>query len=275
MSTVTAGMKGLARLYHYQRLVPDRLVYLLASNSIYLSDTKSFNDPWDCRPCFDLTRLEEPAFYERQVQWFQRIDRERNTLLPAAQLEERSRRLRDDRKFLEHCIRQTAGIEADIQKRYRVYCLTTKPADTLMWSHYAKNHTGICLQFRCDNAVLSGALNVIYCETYPLLDLADSNAETVLMPLLAKAKVWTYEDEYRLIAQEKSAPLTSDSLITQNNLLKLPNGALTSIIVGCMAPRSDREAIVEIVKGSDHRIDLQETRRMPNHYSLTVGPLTL
>jgi hypothetical protein len=47
-----------------------------------------------------------------------------------------------------------------------------------MWSHYAENHKGICLEFRCDNAVISSALQVEYRDAYPLIDLADNNPET-------------------------------------------------------------------------------------------------
>ncbi|HTR11787.1 MAG TPA: hypothetical protein VMI72_00685 [Roseiarcus sp.] len=111
-------MNHVARLYHYQRFVPDWLTQQLKTNSVYFSNTKGFNDPWDCHPCFDLTRLDEPAFYERQVQWFQRVDKERNTHLSAQKLEERASRLRHDRAFLERCIRQMVGLEADIQRRY-------------------------------------------------------------------------------------------------------------------------------------------------------------
>lgn len=94
-----------------------------------------------------------------------------------------------------------------------------------------------------------------------------------MLPLLAKAKDWSYEGEYRLIAQEESAALNRDRLITKNNLLGLPDDVLTSIIVGCAAPRSTREAVAEIVKRSGHRIELQEARAY--HYSLTIGGLTL
>lgn len=275
MSTITAGMNRVTTLYHYQCFDPDRIRKQLESNCIYLSNTKGFNDPWDCRPCFDLNRLDEPAFYERQVQWFRQVDRIHNTHLSETELQVRACRLQDDRAFLEHCIRQMVGIETDIQKRYRVYCLTTKPTDTLMWSHYAENHTGICLEFRCDNAVFSGALKVVYYEAYPLLDLADNDHKTILLPLLAKAKDWAYEDEYRLIAQEESAALNCQSLITKNNFLTLPDDVLTSIIVGCVAPQSTRKAVVEIVKTSRHRIELREARRVPNHYSLTIENLTL
>jgi hypothetical protein len=166
-------------------------------------------------------------------------------------------------------------LDSDIQRRYRVYCLATEPANTLMWSHYAEKHTGICLEYRCDDGVFSTALKVVYCETYPRLDLADDNPDTLLLPLLTKAEDWSYEDEYRLIAQEESEALNHRSLITKNNRLKLPDGALTSIIVGCLAPLSTGEAVVEIVKSSGHPIELQEARRASNHYSLTVGGLTL
>jgi hypothetical protein len=274
METRDAGMNRIRFLYNYQRFDAGRLERLLVTNSIYLSDTKRFNDPWDCRPCFDLTRLDDPAFYQRQVEYFERIDRKHNTHLSESEHQQRAARLRSDRAFLEHCIYQMSGIESEIQKRYRVYCLTTKPADTLMWSHYAENHTGICLEFGCANDVLSSALQVVYCETYPPLDLADDDRQTVLLPLITKAKAWEYEEEYRLIAQEEVEALNRESLITRNNLLLLPDGALTSIIVGCVAPEATREAVRDIVRRSGRNLDLKHAVRVPNHYSLTIEDMT-
>lgn len=34
-----------------------------------------------------------------------------------------------------------------IQKEIGVYCLTTVPDSILMWSHYANNHKGVCLEY--------------------------------------------------------------------------------------------------------------------------------
>ncbi|MBR0868211.1 DUF2971 domain-containing protein [Bradyrhizobium sp. YCK136] len=274
MRTVTAAMNRIQFLYNYQRFDAGRLERLLATNSLYLSDTKGFNDPWDCRPCYDLTRLDDPAFYERQVQFFEHVDRKRNTHLSDAEHRERADRLRKDRAFLEYCIYQMSGMESEIQKLYRVYCLTTKPADTLMWSHYAQNHTGICLEFGCANDVLSSALKVVYCETYPPLDLADNDAQTILLPLIAKAKAWEYEDEYRLIAQEEAEALSRESLITKSNLLLLPDGALTSIIIGCVASDAACGAVRDIVRRSGRKIGLKQAERVPNHYSLTIKDVT-
>lgn len=271
MAMATAVTNRIRRLFHYQRYDSDRLRQLLESNCVYLSDTKDFNDPWDCRPCFDLSQLDGPVFYERQVRWFEQIGRRQNRGMSDEELRARTEKLRADRPLLEWSIRQMAGIDTEIQKRYRVYCLTTKPADTLMWSHYARNHTGICLEFHCRNDVFSSALQVAYCEGYPLLDLADDSDETVLLPLITKAKVWAYEDEYRLIAQEKSQAFGGASLITNDNFLALPDGALLSVVVGCVAPESTVDAIRSIVQQSGQKVAVRRTVRAQNRYELAVS----
>jgi hypothetical protein len=122
--------------------------------------------------------------------------------------------------------------------------------------------------------VLGSALQVVYCETYPPLDLADDDRQTVLLPLITKAKAWEYEEEYRLIAQEEAEALNRESLITRNNLLLLPDGALTSIIVGCVAPEAMREAVRDIVRRSGRNLDLKYAMRVPNHYSLIIEDMT-
>jgi len=49
----------------------------------------------------------------------------------------------------------------------RLYCLTPDPCSTLMWSHYADNHRGICLEFDTTNPLFSDALEVAYRSEYP------------------------------------------------------------------------------------------------------------
>lgn len=151
-------------------------------------------------------------------------------------------RLRADRAFLESQIAQMTGIEHEIHKRHRVYCLTTKPDCSLMWAHYAGSHCGVCLEFSVRNDVMASALKIEYCDAYPSLNFAEDGMEN-LLPLITKSNDWAYEDEYRLIAQERSAANTGGTLMTDNNFLALPSGILKAVIVGCMMSESDREAI--------------------------------
>jgi hypothetical protein len=63
--------------------------------------------------CYDLTRLDNPAFYKRQVEFFERIDRKINSHLFDAAHRERAARLRTDRALLEYFIYQMSGMETE------------------------------------------------------------------------------------------------------------------------------------------------------------------
>jgi len=273
----TAADNKIVHLYHYQAFDvetdtdSDRLSDILKTNRIYLSNPKGFNDPWDCRPCFDTTQLDDPAFYERQVNFFEQCDRKRNNL-SELEYQERSSKLRSNKNFLADLIHQMLGIENDIHKRYRVYCLTTDPYNVLMWSHYAKNHSGISLEFLFNQDMLVRTLQVAYFDTYPILDLADNNRETALLPLTAKSKEWNYEKEYRIIAEEEAHALSKETLITKENYLTLPEDALSAIIMGCVASEKTRSRIRDIVAqhSSKKPIFLKEAIRVPNQYRLSI-----
>ena len=273
MEIVTAASRRIERLYHYQRFDRSRLEELLRTRSIFLSDASRFNDPWDCKPYFDFTRLDDPVFYERQVHWFDRVARKNTAYLSNEEFRRRAARLRSDRPFLERMIHDMATVSDEMERRYRVYCLTTNPTSTLMWSHYAQNHTGICLGFRCRNHVFGSAFRVEYSETFPLIDVADDGMEASLLPFLAKSAGWSYEEEYRLIAQEEAAMNADDTLITRSNMLPIPEGALACIVVGCLMLESEREVVRRLIQEHAQGVQLQQAVRVPNHYQLTLETL--
>ena len=273
MEIVTAESRRIECLYHYQRFDCSRLEEFLRTSSIFLSDASRFNDPWDCKPYFDFTRLDDPVFYERQVQWFDRVARKNTAYLSEEEFRRRAARLRSDRPFLERMIHDMATVSDAMQQQYRLYCLTTISTSTVMWSHYAQNHTGICLGFRCCNHVFGSAIRVEYLETFPLIDLADDSMEASLLPFLAKSADWSYEDEYRLIAQEEAEMTADDTLITRNNVLPIPEGALACIILGCQMVESERQVVRRLIQEHAQGVQLQQAVRVPNHYQLTLETL--
>ena len=85
------------------------------------------------------------------------------------------------------------GMVGEINRIYRVYCLSTKADSTLMWSHYTNDHQGICLEFACDNIVFGSAIQIQYSREYPLLDFAiDGQDPLGMLPLFVKSDVWSY-----------------------------------------------------------------------------------
>src|SRR5579872_1864775 len=145
MQTVNAAALKIASLHHYQRYKPEWLEQILNDNRLYFSDPRNFNDPWDFRPNFASDILDNPVVYERHAQWFEAVSRKHAPHLPEAEHLRRAARIRKDRPFLEKMITDfSAGMAQAAGDRYRVYCVSTKPDNTLMWSHYAGSHAGVC-----------------------------------------------------------------------------------------------------------------------------------
>ena len=86
MKTKTAAELHIERLYHYQGFDrPERLARIFTEGTIYFSKPRDFNDPWDCRPFFNKSELDDPEEHERIVRWFVDCDRTRNTSLSEAE----------------------------------------------------------------------------------------------------------------------------------------------------------------------------------------------
>ena len=111
-----------------------------------------------------------------------------------------------------------------------------------MWSHYANDHKGICLEFANDNPLIKHARPVHYKNDYPewtpqnFVLNTDAN---VLELVLTKAMDWSYEREWRIIASGLDGPMK----LYNENFVKLPPGALSAIIIGCENAKIIRKSI--------------------------------
>jgi hypothetical protein len=126
-------------------------------------------------------------------------------------------------------------------KELRVFCLTEVNDNILMWSHYADKHKGFCIEFeRSDHNFLAGesCVPVFYPEddqlpTYKPLDLL--KPESFAGIATTKAKLWSYELEWRMISREKG-----------NRPYALP-GDITAIIFGERMNEKHRQTIKNIL----------------------------
>lgn len=265
-----ASTKGVTALFHYCAFHPDRFEDLIANNRIYLSSTANFNDPWDCRPCFDASQVSDPDYADRLVGYLYDAARKQTPHIPEEVHRVRAMQIRTSEDAMRAVIARMSDMDAEIKKRYRIFCLTTKPSNILMWSHYASNHQGICIEFSCENYVFSGAFKMQYMEKYPLFDITDYSLDCILRPLVTKSDAWAYEDEYRLIAQERKEALAS-SLLTDNNYLMIPRGAIRSVILGCLTAQSTKQAIADILARHGSGARVKQLQRVPNVYELAFA----
>jgi hypothetical protein len=131
-----------------------------------------------------------------------------------------------------------------------------------MWSHYSNNHRGICLEFDKNNPLIEKARPVRYEKTYPEWT-PQGLADNPLAPVLTKAMDWCYEKEFRIVATSLDGPTK-----LSGDFVSLPDGALTSIILGCES--KDHAEVLSIVKEHAPGVLIKRAERVPNHYELTI-----
>lgn len=251
---------GFSRLFHYETFNADFLADCLINRRVRCSDPANLNDPWDCRPWFNEQALADPKVLEEFVEWF-------CSFKPVAPIKEIIRRDADVRRSLLE--KFSVDFMSAIPRRWRLYCLTPFPDSTLMWSHYADNHKGVCLEFSTDYDLFGSALEVQYLSSYPRWRPQALVGEEGANTLLTKADVWRYEREYRIVGME---PGSSDLLAghpfeLNRQFLSFPTGALQSVIVGCEA---EFIRVKDVVTKSAPGLRIKRAVRSRTEYKLEV-----
>ncbi len=125
-----------------------------------------------------------------------------------------------------------------IRKMLGVYCFSEKRDNILMWAHYAKQHTGFCLEFDIDNDFfrpITCAIKVEYDTILPVLNilqLGNYPKREIGRRLLTKADDWEYEQEWRIVETKKGPGI-------QN----FPEDALSGVILGCRISPENKENV--------------------------------
>lgn len=261
---ISAGDIRMPYLYHYQPFNPAYVRSVIQDRQLYFSRPSTFNDPWDCKPHFSID-LSDPESVAANVQYFQRIDRERNSHLSEAELAARARIISEDRPFLESLVHSMYQIHEAIDRRYRIYCLAGSSHVPLMWSHYAASHTGVCFKFAVAGP-FQAAMKVQYRDRYPALSLGATYDG--VRALLAKSSDWAYEDEYRLVAEERSESSGPGLLTTDSNIFDFPRQCLVGVFMGCQMPAESQREIVAMVRQTAPSVELRHMKLVRDRYAL-------
>ena len=141
----TAFDNGVDRLYHYQKFNPEHLENTLVRGLVRFARPSSFNDPWDCKPVFSIPQDKNER--EAMVRYMAAASAKRGTTLDPDERVCRVQELITNPQELRRLMDKLAPeMHKQMDERYRVYCLTRRPASPLMWAHYADHHRGICLE---------------------------------------------------------------------------------------------------------------------------------
>jgi hypothetical protein len=276
MAIETAQSLDIERLYHYQSFQrPERLAGIFIEKKLYFSSLDNLNDPWDCRPFFRKSGLDNPEERERVITWLANADQKHNTSLSEDEHRRRKERLRTDPAFLEWLIDQTtAQTYISFKKQYRVYCLSKHPQSTLMWAHYGDSCRGVCLEFSARTDFFKEAMRVEYWDAYPHIDIAETNDLENAKTFIAKSSDWRYEGEFRLVVTQH--PYRSGTIpVTSDGFVPLPVEALKSVILGPLMPPDRRETIRRLAKSGGWNVQVKEAIILRDRFGLEIPDVDL
>ena len=172
---------------------------LFTTPSVWFSSAAMLNDPFELRPWFSFEGEQEQI-----VELLTTSIRKRSPGIPlmdalAQALEVFGLgRHRDPATW--EALRQ--DLLSSLERDIGLYCLSTSSENILMWSHYARNHEGYCLEFAAtDETPFFGEAQQVRYETrFPVVDYFNTPHELqVDLIFLTKFKGWEYESEYRIV----------------------------------------------------------------------------
>lgn len=240
--------------YLYKHFAIDPSLHTLGifdNNTFLFSSPHTFNDPYDCNAIlkYDFSkaskaiaekilgeRITNKVFNERKNHYIKRMENHQEIL--------------------------DWGNKS--RKNFHITCLNNNPLNILMWSHYADHHKGFMIELKFDketifNSLYDCPLPVQYDDSYPILNFPfnftpedcvnDNNyaCEIIIKRLLNKAKVWSYEKEFRLKASKNAE--NDSTRVFQEYKPEI----MSTVILGSQIREDHRKAINKAVNNFNEK----------------------
>ena len=246
-------------LYKYisPEICDDWLADYLLDSYFWLSSPTTFNDPFDMQAHV----INQGDVLQKRKRWTEIVKKN------APQLNRKQRDLE-----ISWLMASKANSAENIQKIFQrnsekvgLSCLSEDPRSLLMWSHYAKQHKGVVLQFEIakDPEALLHVMKVNYSDEYPSLNFAIDMGGQLGTIMQRKFTDWKYEKEWRLLIINGAS-----------TYLKFKPEALTRVIFGCKADDSIKLKVDKILaKRNDKKLpalNLYSAKMHPSQYQIVI-----
>lgn len=224
------------RLYKYTP-VSTRSLSIISTGKVWYAKPSSFNDPFDCG--LDLC---EDMSIDEKVQVL-RVEMEREGWSPEKVTQQLQNMFTEYGELNQIDTLNIEKLTASIHQKRNdtgILSLSGTPESILMWSHYADQHRGICIEFTVPESI--SVHKVSYSQMPPRFTLHDiyvKRNEECLSLFTTKHKHWQYEKEYRVI------------LRGGGDILHNIPGPITGVIFGLRTSPDDEALVRKMVTGLD------------------------
>lgn len=193
-------------LFKYSR-INEYSESLFTTPTIWFSSPSALNDPFECRPWFTFNGSEDQFLDLLSV-----VARRRFPEYSPEQISNEAKRLYAEGRHKDSQFERKfrSGVVQMLASHIGLCCLSASNRYILMWSHYAAEHTGFCLEFAATDYTpfFGEAQEVKYADNFPEVDFFNTpHDEQVDLIFLTKFAGWRYESEYRVIDHQAGSGL--------------------------------------------------------------------
>ena len=219
--------------------------------ALYFSSPASFNDPFDSKIKYNYSLFndEERNGYIQKLlsKGKQNFDNLSIPLSHQNRVQIIEMMMNDNAKF------QTWAEELEedvINKMIGIISFSLQWKNVLMWSHYAKHHSGYCIglneaKLRNTGKIEHGGIvNYSPVNKFPSIHPMMNQNESFYRKFFTKSKDWHYEEEYRIV----NFFHTDKSNDSSSRLLKYNADFIDEVTLGIKMNESDRKEIIELCK---------------------------
>ncbi|WMN86249.1 DUF2971 domain-containing protein [Vibrio parahaemolyticus] len=278
--------ENLPKLLYKYRAVNEYSLKNLEEDSIWLSDPRNFNDPYDC----SFKKTDELDPYDPRVvidmalssgiitsEDHDSIDAILSSDNPTTTLMELSYPDRPEyaktigdalsATIKEHGLGIISELSENMKQAFKVCCFSENPTSILMWSHYADYHKGFCIAY--DFGELGNEdlrTRMLYPAIYSnnMFDASGifsknktvNNILYINQAALIKSREWEYEKEWRLVF--------SNGILNEEMGYLVPKAKY--VILGSKIAKEDADKIMEICDRKG--IEVKQMQMSPVRYEL-------
>ena len=248
-------------LYKYREWSNNYHQDLIRKREIFITNPSDFNDPFENIPIrWDLISEEECDNQHYEIFKYIFKDKSEQEIRKIAKEITNSKILLHPSKL---SIENPNQIE-DWNNKIGILSLSEECDNILMWSHYAKNHTGFVLGFDTNlflnNSDFDYIENVKYCTEYPIIKSIGEN-DDFYKKFFHKSNDWQYEKEWRLSKNH-----------IKDRLYVIPKEAITELIIGCKMNNKTKSEIVDIAKNSlGSNLKIYQAKKDIENFKLNIN----
>jgi len=250
---------------------------VLFDNIVFPSSASSFNDPFDCVIKWDTSVLDTPemrkglvaSMKKSRVLKLNKLDENKilygeNVVNSLNSIMKPYNNSYNALNTMQNVFEENAEI---IRKVIKIICFTEINNSDLMWSHYAQNHTGYCIECDFSNKDYVDNIKPIKYTDDPLaFDKSSSLRKYIHDSILRKSTKWAYEKEWRLFVADENI-ITHPDFKNKQMVLDVQS-CLTGVYFGYKTEQKYIGEVLEFYKNTSVKIyqmelDYRNNRLVP------------